>query len=167
MPIKSELYTKVKETKTIEDFNKLFNEMSKSIDIEKEEDAREKITAVILAAGHVMIQKFAKCVDTRDKAGQIMWNFIRHWLPEFAFSPLRIIIYEDMLYPQFEKNFKTITPDVANWVKKQAQALLESRKDVSPELKSHWQSIVDGKLPYGIMLEEDFLKSKLPKKNEK
>lgn len=167
MPIKSELYAEVKKVKSIDDFVKMYEKMSKSIDLKNEEDAREKMTAVILSAGHLMVQQFSACVDTRDKAGAIMWNFIRHWLPEFAFSPLRIIIYEDMLYPQFEKNFKTVTPEVISWIQQQAKNLLESKKDVSPELKAHWQSIVDGQIPYGIMLEDEFMKLKSGAKTAK
>ena len=154
MPIPRELYEKVKKVKTPDDFKKFYIEMSKTI---TEENSEDMIAAIILAAAQMAVGDFPKLVGAKAKAGAIMWNFIRHWMPEFAFSPLRILIYEDLLYPQFEKNFRTIDDSINVWIVDQAKRLLESQKASSPALKAHWQSIVDGTLPYHLELEKTFL----------
>jgi len=154
MPIPRELYDKVKKVKTPDDFKKFYVEVSKII---TEKNSEEIIAAIILAAAQMAVGDFPKLISKKNKAGAIMWNFIRHWMPEFAFSPLRILIYEDLLYPQFERNFRTIDDSINVWIVDQAKRLLESQKASSPTLKAHWQSIVDGYIPYGLELEKDFL----------
>lgn len=74
---------------------------------------------------------------------------------------LKITDYDDMLYPQYENKFeKTIPRDIFESLQKAAKEKLE--KDVRPSYPTthplvveHWQSIVDGKVPFGYTIEED------------
>lgn len=158
MPLEQDLLSKVKAIKTESDLKALFEELDKDL---TEKNASDRMSALVLAAGNVLVSKYPK-LFSKERSSNIMWQFIRHWLPEFAFSPLRMVIYEDLLYPQFEKNFKTITPDIFKWVQESAKSSLEKHKSASPTLKAHWQSIIDGQIPYGLMLEEDYLKQNPP-----
>ncbi len=159
MPLMQDLLEKVKAVKNEDDLKSLFEEIDK--EGLTEENASDKMSALILAAGNVLVNKYPK-LFSKERSSNIMWQFIRHWLPEFAFSPLRMVIYEDLLYPQFEKNFKTITPDIFKWVQESAKNSLERHKSASPALKAHWQSVVDGQIPYDLMLEEDYIKQNPP-----
>lgn len=155
MPIKKELYERVSKVFSTDELKTFCEEMIKEID---KDNAQEMITAVILAAAHMVVNMFPEHIDTKDKSGTVMWNFVRHWMPEFSFAPLRILIYEDLLYPQFEANYRTISKEVWEWVKREAQILLDNKKDAVPQLCEHWQSVIDGNIPYGLILDEDFAK---------
>jgi hypothetical protein len=69
---------------------------------------------------------------------------------------LKLINYDDMLYPQLEHKFeKTITPDVWDALQTEAAARLKEHPDwTHPNVVSHWQSIVDGKVPFGYSVQE-------------
>lgn len=66
------------------------------------------------------------------------------------------IDYENMLYPQYEEMFdKTIPEKVWFKLKEEAQRLLDVGTG-SEEIKEHWRSIRDGKVPFGYsVLPED------------
>jgi len=141
------IYKQVLDVKDKKSFDSFFKEIKQLLD-KNPEDA---MSALILAAGNLAIHSLKKPIS-KDTAGKVMWNFIRHWLPDFASSPLRLLIYEDMLNPAFEKHFTTITPDILHWLQEKAKWNLENIKDASDELKQHWQSVVEGKIPFGIKL---------------
>lgn len=157
MPITDDIY---KELLEVDTEKKLMDFYKK---IEKEEINKENVStaiaAFILAAGNLMVKKHADLMDKNVAAG-IFWAFLRHWLPEFSYAPLRILVYEDLLFPspQTEKNYKTITKDIQDWLKQRAKSYLENNKDAPEELKKHWQAVVDGHIPFDLELEEDFLK---------
>lgn len=153
MPLKQELYDKIKQVDSIDKFNSFYKEITNQPI--NEGNIVEMASAFILAAANTLVQKYPK-MFTKDRSGEIMWNFIRSWLPEFSFSPLRMLIYEDLLYPQFARNFKTISQDIFEWIQNTAKNHLERHKDASPDLKVHWQSIIDGQIPYGLILEEEY-----------
>lgn len=59
---------------------------------------------------------------TGFQAGYIMWQFIREWNYQGNKTGLRIIDYDNFLYPQYhEKNQKTILPDIWHSIQKTAQ----------------------------------------------
>lgn len=93
---------------------------------------------------------------TGFQAGFIMWSFIRQWNFSDNKCGLRIIDYDNMLYPQYEDKFnKTITKEKFELIQKEASKLLETRKGVHPDVAKHWQSIVDGNLPFGFTIAKD------------
>ena len=94
------IYKSVLDVKDKKSFDKFLKETKEELD----KNPEEVMSAVILAAGNLMIHSLKKPI-TKDMAGKIMWNFIRHWLPDFATSPLRLLIYEDMLNPAFENAY--------------------------------------------------------------
>lgn len=99
---------------------------------------------------------------TGFQAGFVMWDFIRDWYKTGNICGMKLVDYDDMLYPQYEDKFeKTISQDVWNALQKQAKQSLDEKTnnyypyDVHPEVKAHWESIVEGNVPFGYVVEED------------
>lgn len=93
---------------------------------------------------------------TGFQAGFVMWAFIRQWNYSDNKCGLRIIDYDNMLYPQYEDKFdKTITKEKFEAIQKQASILLETRKGAHPDVINHWKSIVDGVVPFGYTITKE------------
>lgn len=87
---------------------------------------------------------------TGFQAGAVMWSFIRRWNYTGNKTGLKIIDYDDMLYPQYEEKFdKVIDGGMWELLKMEAKELLETKSYATDRVKAHWQSIVDGKVPFG------------------
>jgi hypothetical protein len=92
---------------------------------------------------------------TGFQAGAIMWEFIRHWGVYPANALLQIRNLDDMLYPQSDHKFTTISKYAWGELQKRAKENLEAGKDAHPEVYKHWKSIVNGEIPFGYAVEED------------
>lgn len=96
---------------------------------------------------------------TGFQAGFVMWDFIRQWNYETNKCGLKIIDYDNMLYPQYEDKFeKVISKRQWESIQKAAKERLEENTDFSyvhPEVKKHWQSIVDGVVPFGFKVKDE------------
>ena len=75
-------------------------------------------------------------------------------------SGLKILNYDDMLYPQNEDEFKVIiSKKIMDSLKKEARRKLEEHADhlnryVSPKVLKHWIKLATGESPYGLEVEE-------------
>lgn len=87
---------------------------------------------------------------TGFQAGFIMWDFIRNWTKEDNECGLRLIDYDDFLYPQYSDKFEK-TIDRETWYRIQAVAKknLEKSPYAADSVVRHWRSIVDGIVPFG------------------
>ena len=84
-----------------------------------------------------------------------MWDFVRDWRFSNNKCGLKIVNYDDMLYPQYEYHFqKTISADVWHNLQEQAKQEIENSTYASPRIIEHWQSIVDGKVPFGYTVRD-------------
>lgn len=95
---------------------------------------------------------------TGFQAGFVMWDFIRQWMYSSNKCGLRIIDYDNMLYPQYEYKFsnKEIPQSIWESLQKQAEELLKTEKDNAHEkVIEHWQSIIDGNVPFGYKVKND------------
>lgn len=92
---------------------------------------------------------------TGFQAGAIMWEFVSEW-QGYRGQPLRLVKYEEMLYPQYDDAFaKTITPDTWDWLQKKAAEKLAGNSEGShPDVLAHWESIVAGIVPFGYEVKE-------------
>lgn len=89
---------------------------------------------------------------TGFQAGAIMWEFIRHW--GHIKGPARLLDFDNMLYPQYEDHFNQI--DAETFALIQSKAADNLAKDLgTAEIKQHWQSIVDGNVPFGYTISEE------------
>ena len=84
-----------------------------------------------------------------------MWDFIRQWMYPNNMCGLKLVNYDNMLYPQDSDHFeKTISSDVWNKIQAQAKELLAETTNAHPVVRAHWQSIVDGQVPFGYVVKD-------------
>ena len=98
---------------------------------------------------------------THFQAGFVMWDFIHQWMKPNNKCGLKLIDYDHMLYPQYQYEYeKTISKDVFESLQKEAKRLLDTKRTdipASPAVLDHWQSIVNGKVPFGYTIAEEEL----------
>lgn len=99
---------------------------------------------------------------TGFQASFVMWDFIRQWEKPNNKTALRLVDYDEMLYPQYAFKFeRTISPDV--WALLQNEAVkklgaaanLADGHEVHGAVVDHWKSIAGGKVPFGYTIKED------------
>ena len=79
------------------------------------------------------------------------WEMVREFLVVGENkTAVRLVNFDHMLYPQYKDDFqKTISKDTWKSLQKEAKKLLKSREHAHPKVVKHWQSIVNGKVPFG------------------
>lgn len=94
---------------------------------------------------------------TGFQAGFVMWEFIRQLNYRRNKCGLRMINYDNMLFPQYADKFeKTISSDTWKALQEEAKRKLEECSTyVHPAVINHWKSIVDGVVPFGYKIEEE------------
>lgn len=95
---------------------------------------------------------------TGFQAGFVMWEFIRGWMFNDNKTGLRIVDYDNMLYPQYEDRFeKTISKDTWKSLQEEAKKNLEARENANahPNVIAHWRSIIEGVVPFGYTVRDD------------
>ena len=122
------------------------------------------VAAAACAAAHTVDADPAQGGITGFQGSAVMWEFVRRWM--HYEGPLRLLKYDDLLYPQYEEKFdKLISLETATWLKEEAQKrLAEDAKDLEtakalgiPHLTServleHWRKIAEGWLPFGFKI---------------
>lgn len=120
------------------------------------------IAACSLAAAWAA-NKHERGYITGFQAGFVMWDFIKEWKYSSNQSGLRIVDYDNMLYPQYEYKFdKVISKETFESIQKAAKELLDEHKStpedqryVHPDVVNHWEGIIAGKVPFGYKIKED------------
>lgn len=91
---------------------------------------------------------------TMFQASMVMWKIVRQLLYPNNKCGLRMIDYDNMLYPQYDYKFdKTIDSHTFNTLQNEAKKLLEEGS-AHPLVIAHWQSIVDGVVPFGYKIKD-------------
>jgi hypothetical protein len=94
---------------------------------------------------------------TGFQAGCTMWDFIRDWSFPTNECGMKIVNYDNMLYPQYADSFeKTISKDTFESLQRAAEKNLEKYNGeyTSSFVISHWRSIVDGNVPFGYIVKD-------------
>ena len=96
---------------------------------------------------------------TGFQASVAMWDFIRLFIYRSNQCGLRIVDYDNMLYPQYEYKFeKTISRETWSNIVKTAKKYLEEYENkgnnASANVVNHWKSIVDGNVPFGYTVKD-------------
>lgn len=91
---------------------------------------------------------------TGFQTGCAMWEFIQDFIYSNNKCGMKLVDYDEMLYPQYEYKFcdKIIPKYTWEALQKQAKENLEKCSAV-PRVIDHWQSIVNGKVPFGYVVE--------------
>lgn len=117
------------------------------------------VTACALAAAYAANHSDQGGI-TGFQAGFVMLNFVRQWEFPDNKTTIRVTDFDNMLYPQCENRFeKKISKDTWWLLQKEAQRLLieDNKKGgcAHKDVVEHWQSIVDGTVPFGYSIRED------------
>jgi hypothetical protein len=108
------------------------------------------IAAAAVAAAHA-VDHAPEGGITGFQAGAVMWEFVRHW--DHATGPMRLVKYENLLYPQYAEHFAlTISTSTWEWLQEEARKKLAASGKASSDVSAHWQSIVDGRVPFGLIV---------------
>jgi hypothetical protein len=111
------------------------------------------MTAGAIAAIHVMNSDEFQGGITGFQASCMMWEFMKRF--NYLDGPMRLLRFEHMLYPQYEYNFdKTISKETWEWLQNEAKERILSC-DAADKVYDHWQTIIDGKVPFGYKIKED------------
>lgn len=91
---------------------------------------------------------------TGFQAGAVGWEFLRQWgSPEIGKIGARLLRYDDLLYPQYADKFTAISAETMAAAQKLASENLAEKGDYAvPEVVSHWQSVADGQVPFGLRI---------------
>lgn len=93
---------------------------------------------------------------TDFQAGFVMWDFIRDWSFSSNECGLKIVNYDEMLYPQYDYKFdKYISSDTFRSMQRQAKELLKDKSFAHPDVVKHWEIIVNGEIPFGYTIKDD------------
>jgi len=91
---------------------------------------------------------------TGFQSGCILWDIVCAWTNNY--EPQKMIHFRDMLYPQMDYKFSTISKETFRWLQKEAQKELSDSNDgigMHPDVTRHMKSIVAGEIPFGYTLE--------------
>lgn len=108
-------------------------------------------------AGMYAIENSPEGGITGYQAGFCMWGIVKNWSYENNKCGLRMLNYDDLLYPQYEYKFNSISRESLEAVINEAKNRLKEydRMRVHPDVISHWESIVNGEVPFGLKVEDD------------
>lgn len=90
---------------------------------------------------------------TGFQASCIGWMLVRDMFLVGEDAALRLVDYDDMLYPQYRDKFTTISGETWLHLREKARKLLESEPAAHPDVLRHWQSVVDGAVPFGLRVD--------------
>ena len=153
MRLQNEWYKRAYSMKP-EDFPEFFRELT-----EDYEHDYGTVCHAMSAIGLAAMWAFNKSEGARGgitgfQAGCVMWEVIRHMNYEDNKCGLRLLNMDDLLYPQYEHKFRSISSDTWEAVQKEAQKRLSERGTAHPDVVAHWKSIVNGKIPFGLRIED-------------
>ena len=150
--LRDELAAKRKEIKTFEELTDFLKYVKDNCNCGYGEAPRAMAQAVLATAWY-FASEFG---ITGFQAGAVMWDFITGWSYTNNKTSLKIVDYDNMLYPQYGYKFeKTITPSVWSVLQKEAAKKLEECDHAHPDVIAHWKSIAEGKIPFGYSVRED------------
>ena len=142
-------YEKAKHVDTIEKLDEFIEYVysSGSCDYSSCMDA---VTVITIAAS-CCAKNYYKLNDFQ--ASVVGLKYLMHWSYDYRNTAgISVRDWTDMLYPQYQYKFeKKIDKGMFNALQIKAKEKLEE-DDGDPTVRAHWQSIVDGIIPFGYEL---------------
>ena len=147
------ILNKGKDIKTTEELCELIKEVEEKFNYDYGVAPRS-IGAVSVVVANYLSYKMG---ITGFQAGFAMWDFIKGYIKTGNKCGMKLVDYDDMLYPQYAYKYeKTISPSVWETIQEKAKENLAERgRCVHPDVRSHWESIVKGKIPFGYAVSDD------------
>lgn len=150
--LRDDLANKRKEIKTFEELIEFLKNIKENCNYDYG-GAPRAIAQACLATGYYLSGEFG---ITGFQAGCTMWDFIRDWMYPSNKCGMRLVDYDDMLYPQDRYKYeKTIPTHVWESLQKEAAVKLEESEGAHPTVIAHWRSIVNGVVPFGYIVKEE------------
>lgn len=118
-------------------------------------------TACHAVAAVAVAAAWAACGDDNIglsgfQAGFVMWDFIKNWTKTGNDCGLRLVDYDDMLYPQYAYKFdKVISKETWDAIQEQAKKNLETETMACGSAIQHWKKITEGIVPFGYRVVDD------------
>ena len=113
----------------------------------------EALVYSMLAGATAFAREYGLKTLTLEQTQWVLWSFLGKWLQ--TDEPIRLLRISYMLEPEMREVFNTALPrSFFDWLQEAAKERLEALPDASKERREHWQSIVDGAVPFGYTLEE-------------
>lgn len=99
---------------------------------------------------------YIECI-TGFQASFVMWDFIRNWTKGHNKCGLRLVDYDDFLFPQYAYKYdKVLSADTWEAIQKEATRCLDEDSDgASSNVINHWKNISEGVVPFGYRVEEE------------
>ena len=108
------------------------------------------VTIAAIAAAYAISKELS---ITGFQASCIMWEFIQNWTKKNNKTGLKLIDYDDMLYPQYKYKFeKVISKETWEALQLEATKRLLEENHVCNEVKEHWKNIIKGIVPFGYKI---------------
>jgi hypothetical protein len=85
-------------------------------------------------------------------AGCVMWEYIQFWMSNT--NPQKLLDFGNMLYPQYEDHFTTISKDTFRWLQEEARKRVQEQ-NMAPRVREHMEEIIMGKVPFGFRVGDD------------
>lgn len=116
------------------------------------ETITKAFVAGLNACWQAMLNHDLGCI-TGFQAG---WILNRFFTEQKNLACWRLLDYDKMLYPQYEYMFeKTINKDTWKFLQEKAKYMLSDEDfHVHEEIKEHWRSIAEGKVPFGFIVKD-------------
>ena len=153
MHLEKEWFEEATNVKSIEELSKYVDKLLNSY----EHDYGTAVHAI--AACSVACSWLGSHVEgiTGFQASLVMWDYIRNWIKTDNKCGLRLIDYDDFLYPQYEYKYdKVISEHTWETIQAEAKKLLDKDSGhACGEVKRHWKSIVNGVVPFGYKVKDD------------
>ena len=74
----------------------------------------------------------------------------KHFSNKTNKSGVKLIDYDEMLYPQYDYKFTTIPMSTTENLKEQAKNLLLQSEYANIDVKKRWEDIANGNIPFGL-----------------
>lgn len=148
---KNYIINKGKDIKTIEELKNLIEEVETKFNYDY------GVAPRCIGAVSAVVAKYLSATMgiTGFQAGFAMWDFIMSYTKTGNKCGMRLVDYDDMLYPQYDEKFeKTIAKTTWEKIQSEAEKRLEDSPNASPNVIAHWKSIVDGVVPFGYIVKE-------------
>lgn len=82
--------------------------------------------------------------------------FPKHFFYWTNYSGVSVRDWDKMLFPQYKHNFDRVVRQ-STWLalQERAKELYKSDTSAPSEIRAHWKSIIDGKVPFGYKVKND------------
>ncbi len=136
---------------TPETFGDFINELLHGYDLD--------YGASIHAAAACTIAMFIACDDIFSLSGFQSSASIMQVLYKLNYpcnkTGIRVIDYDEMLYPQYKDKFRSIPRNIWELLRKRASELIDEDKSIAnPSVLHHWKGVSSGIVPFGYYISD-------------